>query len=410
MARSPLDLVILNPTTGNLVEDAAVTIQNRADATAAVVYTTESGSTEAAQPLLSSDVGRVDGWMNRGRYVAIIAVTGFPVTEAAFDISPSQDGSVTTEWLNDGAITGIKLATNAVTTIKINDDAVTSAKIAPGAVDSSELANDSVTNTKIASDAVDSTKLKDDVSTDSNRAVTTDHIRNGAVTTPKVADGNVTTAKVADGAITDAKVSNTAAIGKSKINVGSGWTNSEIANDAIDAAKIAPNAVGNSELADNAVGSPEIMTGAVGTAKLADASVSNSKIIDGSVTSPKVNLSGYEAFQSGTVGGNVAAQWLALVSVPNGIYVVSAGFELWMDTNTASGGIQCFINANGINYPQQMFPIGQAPSDRSGQIPASVTRILSITGGYVGLYYNGSNTGGTNLVAQNGWINALRIN
>lgn len=109
------------------------------------------------------------------------------------------DGAVTTAKIADKAVTTEKLADNAVTGDKLADDAVTSDKIKNGAVGSDKLAAGAVTADKIDTGAVGSNAL-------AAGAVTGDKINDGAVDADKLAADSVNTDKIADGNVTSEKL------------------------------------------------------------------------------------------------------------------------------------------------------------------------------------------------------------
>ncbi len=108
-------------------------------------------------------------------------------------------GTITGDYLADGAVTTAKIADKAVTTEKLADNAVTSDKIKDGAVGSDKLAAGAVTADKIDTGAVGSNAL-------AAGAVTGDKINNGAVDADKLAADSVNTDKIADGNVTSEKL------------------------------------------------------------------------------------------------------------------------------------------------------------------------------------------------------------
>lgn len=206
MARTEIPLIALHPETGDYVEGAEVTIYDRATGSESTsIYTTETGSTESTQPLLTDDQGRITAWADRGRYRIEYTVDALPTTIEYYDSVPGEDESIDTNFLADNSVTATKIATNAVGNSELASGAVASDEIASNAVTNAKINDGSVTVNKIASDAVDASKLRDDISVDSNRAVTTNHIRDAAITNAKIADETIAYQKLATGAANSAQ-------------------------------------------------------------------------------------------------------------------------------------------------------------------------------------------------------------
>lgn len=122
-----------------------------------------------------------------------IRVRNFGVARAALDvISPN---SITTAYLQDGAVTTPKLAANAVTAEKLADNSVDSNAIQSGAVVSGKLAANSILADNIQSLQVTEGKI-------GNEAVTTTKLGSLAVTEAKLATGAVTGSKISSDVIT----------------------------------------------------------------------------------------------------------------------------------------------------------------------------------------------------------------
>ena len=206
MARTEIPLVILDPTDASYVNSAEVTIQTRPSGGSATVWDAETGGSPITQPLSSDAQGRVTGWLDRGRYQAVIEYPDTSTTTVYFDSTPGEDGAITAAWLGTGAVTTTKIGDDAVTQDKIADNAVGDVQLSANSVSSGKIQDGAVTGNKIPTDAVDATKLKDDAVTDSNRSVTADHIRNSAVTTDKIATSAVTNAKIGATAVTSSKI------------------------------------------------------------------------------------------------------------------------------------------------------------------------------------------------------------
>lgn len=122
-----------------------------------------------------------------------IRVRNFGVARAALDvISPN---SITTAYLQDGAVTTNKLALNAVTAEKLADSSVDSAAIQSAAVTFGKLGSNAIVSVNIQDLQITEAKL-------ANEAVTTAKLGSLAVTDAKIGTGAVTGSKIASDSIT----------------------------------------------------------------------------------------------------------------------------------------------------------------------------------------------------------------
>lgn len=204
MARTKINIIVLDPTDGSLVEDAAVTIIDRETTSQAPVYNAEDGETTITQPLTTDAQGRVPGWVDRGQYEAEINVLGNPQTSVEFDSAPGGDGSVVEAWIANSAVTTNKLGNDAVSTAKIQNGAVSNDKLA-GNITPSKLVTGSSAQILVNSGAGVPTykTMSGDITID-NSGVTT--IGDTKVTNDKLATNSVSTSKIQSDAVTDIKL------------------------------------------------------------------------------------------------------------------------------------------------------------------------------------------------------------
>ena len=91
MGRTEIPLQILDPVTGTAIVGAQSRIVKRADGLDAIVYTGETGTQQATNPVASDQWGRVNGWLDTGRYSALISGGGLVPTTEHFDSVSTQD-------------------------------------------------------------------------------------------------------------------------------------------------------------------------------------------------------------------------------------------------------------------------------------------------------------------------------
>lgn len=120
MARTKIPLVVFRDT-GAFAANASVTINNRATGTQATVYSTETGAV-LPQPLTCDARGRCPGWVDRGKYTAIISGTGVTSYSEDFDSTPGGDGAIDQAWLANAIVAAQHLVDYAVTQQKIQQD------------------------------------------------------------------------------------------------------------------------------------------------------------------------------------------------------------------------------------------------------------------------------------------------
>lgn len=104
MARTKIPLTVLGPD-GRPFATAPVTIRNRVDNSTATIYQAETGATTLANPQSTGTDGKILGWVERGKYNAVVAATpplaGF--TEG-FESSPGGDQTIDGPWFSDAGI------------------------------------------------------------------------------------------------------------------------------------------------------------------------------------------------------------------------------------------------------------------------------------------------------------------
>jgi len=122
-----------------------------------------------------------------------IRVRNFGVARAALDVIALN--SITSAYLQDGAVTTNKLALNAVTAEKLADSSVDSAAIQSAAVTFGKLGSNAIVSVNIQDLQITEAKL-------ANEAVTTGKLGPLAVTDAKIGTGAVTGSKIASDSIT----------------------------------------------------------------------------------------------------------------------------------------------------------------------------------------------------------------
>lgn len=150
--RGEIPLVILD-LSGEPVTNASVAIYVRGTTNAAAIYQAATGAPVHPNPTVPNSSGRVEGWLERGAYDAVITAPGLTGYTEQFDIAPAGDGGIDAAWIPNGGITLAKLdltgGTNgevlaisggvpmwspvSIGTPELVDGAVTSAKMAAGA-------------------------------------------------------------------------------------------------------------------------------------------------------------------------------------------------------------------------------------------------------------------------------------
>ena len=87
--RTEIPVHLINPEDGNSIVGATVRIRSRASGSDAVVYASEVGAEAMPNPQTSDQFGRVNGWLDEGRYLASITGAGMYPTEEPFDSTPA---------------------------------------------------------------------------------------------------------------------------------------------------------------------------------------------------------------------------------------------------------------------------------------------------------------------------------
>jgi hypothetical protein len=190
MARGEITEVVAFSSSGSGVDGATVEIRKRSNNTFATIYTTETGSTTVANPLLSVN-GRIEGWLDEGSYLANVSKIGI-----------IQPYTVSFEIVNGDTVIGSETAINAhipaTTNVHGTGVNVTSTNIgtyAP-APDLSGLATHAEVTSAVSAHEADTTNVHGIA--DTAVLVVTSDARLSDQRTPL--NGSVTNAKVAAGA------------------------------------------------------------------------------------------------------------------------------------------------------------------------------------------------------------------
>lgn len=101
MARVKIPIAVIDPN-GTAVQGASVAVKKRSDGSNAVLFQAETGPTTITNPTPTDAVGRVQAWVDRGSYNAIISGTGITTYTQAFEGAPAADRSVDSVWLPVG--------------------------------------------------------------------------------------------------------------------------------------------------------------------------------------------------------------------------------------------------------------------------------------------------------------------
>ena len=88
--RTEIPIQLLDPVSGSAISGAAATIRNRENGSLATVYLDEASAVQGTNPIVSDSWGRVNGWLNEGRYVAEISGGGLVPRQEPFDSSPAR--------------------------------------------------------------------------------------------------------------------------------------------------------------------------------------------------------------------------------------------------------------------------------------------------------------------------------
>lgn len=98
MARVRIPIAVIDPA-GNAVAGASVNVQKRSSGTAATLYQAETGPTTVSNPTTTDSFGRIQAWVDRGSYNAIISGTGLTTYTQPFDAAAAGDLTVDSAWL-----------------------------------------------------------------------------------------------------------------------------------------------------------------------------------------------------------------------------------------------------------------------------------------------------------------------
>jgi len=120
--RIEIPLVVIDQN-GNPVANATVQVSVRGGGLASL-FSFETGGGTVANPTTTDLAGRVNGWVERGAYDALVTAPGLTSYTEQFEATPARDGAIDTAWIAGGAVTGAKIATGAVTTTQILDGSI----------------------------------------------------------------------------------------------------------------------------------------------------------------------------------------------------------------------------------------------------------------------------------------------
>ncbi len=317
--------------------------------------------------------------------------------------------SITSQFIQNGAIQTIDIANGAINAAKLNDMGASDGQIlkwngsawAPATDEIGTLGSDNsaenegkltvqpgAANTSvIASNTINSTNVTIEVNspglsiTESANKITisntgdTDPTNDLTITSE--AEGDVT------GPFSDLQIG-TDKVGSNEIAtdaVGS----SEIATNAVGSDEIAPNAVGASEIAANAVGSDEIATDAVGQAEIAAGAVGNSELADGAVTTVKIAddaITGAKIAQMGAADGqvlkwdNANQTWEPAnddTGIPDGDASAENEGKLTVEAGSATSSVISSNTANSSDVTLQVSGSGLGISESVGTNTITLT-------------------------------------
>lgn len=129
---------IVQKVSDNTAATATVTVRLRGELTNTQLYNSSGGT--IGNPVTTSS-GRIEAWVNEGRYDLVVSGAGFSTYTQEFEgVAPTLTGDITSAKVADGAITNVKVADNAITNAKLSTDAVTSDKIVDGTITMADLA------------------------------------------------------------------------------------------------------------------------------------------------------------------------------------------------------------------------------------------------------------------------------
>lgn len=101
--RTEIPIVVLGAD-GRPLAGASITVKTRPAGATATVYQAETGVATTANPLTSDAQGRVNGWVERGAYDALITASGLTPWTEPFDSAPATDRAVDELWMPTGLV------------------------------------------------------------------------------------------------------------------------------------------------------------------------------------------------------------------------------------------------------------------------------------------------------------------
>lgn len=122
--RTKNPITVLGPTGGPLSGATVTTYLRLADGTAgalASAYTTPDGATAASNPATTDASGRINQWLERGRYLSVVAHGSLPGGgyPEAWDSSPGGNDGIDADWIDTTAssngLVAVKQASGEVT-------------------------------------------------------------------------------------------------------------------------------------------------------------------------------------------------------------------------------------------------------------------------------------------------------
>lgn len=141
MARVKIDDIV-QKISDNTATTASVTVRPRGQTTGGPqLYNASGGTLGAPGDPVTSVGGRIEAWVDEGRYDLVVSGSGFSTYTQEFEaVAPTLTGDISSAKIADSAVTNTKLADNAVINAKLAADAVTTDKIANGTITLADLA------------------------------------------------------------------------------------------------------------------------------------------------------------------------------------------------------------------------------------------------------------------------------
>lgn len=148
---------IVQKVSDNTVADATVTVRLRGTTTNVQLYNGSGGT--IGNPVTTVG-GKIEAWVDEGRYDLVISGAGFTTYTQEFEaVVPTLTGDISSAKLADDAVTNPKIANDSVGTTEIINGAVTSAKIADSTIATGDIADGAITYPKIGDAQVTTAKL-----------------------------------------------------------------------------------------------------------------------------------------------------------------------------------------------------------------------------------------------------------